>query len=243
MFVSPWLERLQQWDVAGFDLINGTLRNRFFDLLMPLITDKWNFALPLGLLLIYIFVFRPRRDRVMLIFAVAVILLSDGTGQFLKDLFQRSRPCQVLQRAVCYESFYFVQHQISDLVPKTTQLFKDTFQPSEVPSIPKTAAHPGPFSFPSNHASNTFALAAFISYNYRRLAIPSFLIASLVGYSRIYLTSHYPTDVLGGAAWGMLLGFTVAMAVRRLMRFSQADEPLRTDTTKESLVPHTKPSQ
>jgi membrane-associated phospholipid phosphatase len=212
---------------------------------MPFITDKWNFALPLGLLLIYIFAFRPRRDHFMVIFAVAVILLIDGTSQFLKDLFQRSRPCQVLERAVCYESFYFVQHYISDLIPKTTQLFKDTFQPGDVPSIVKSAAaaHSGPFSFPSNHASNTFGLAAFISYNYRKLAIPSFLIASLVGYSRIYLTSHYPTDVLGGAAWGMLLGFTVAMAVRRLMRFSQADEPLRTDTTKESLASHTKPSQ
>ena len=99
------------------------------------------------------------------------------------------------------------------------------------------------FSFPSNHASNIFALAAFISYNYRRLAIPSFLAAVLVGYSRIYLSAHYPTDVLAGAAWGMLLGFTVAMVARRLMRFSQADEPPRTNATKESLVSHTKPSQ
>jgi undecaprenyl-diphosphatase len=99
------------------------------------------------------------------------------------------------------------------------------------------------FSFPSNHASNTFALAAFISYNYRRLAIPSFLAACLVGYSRIYLSTHYPTDVLAGAALGMLLGFTLAMAARRLMRPSRADEPPRTDATKESLVSHTKPSQ
>jgi membrane-associated phospholipid phosphatase len=64
-----------------------------------------------------------------------------------------------------------------------------------------------------------------------------------VGYSRIYLSAHYPTDVLAGAAWGMLLGFTVAMAARRLMRLSQSDEPLTTDTTKELLVSHTKPSQ
>ena len=209
MPVPLCFERLREWDVAGFHLITMSLQNGFFDSLMPFITDKWNFIAPLALLSLYVILCRPRKDLILAISAVAVVLLADGTTQIFKDLVQRIRPCHVFQQvqllhgAVCTDSF----------------------------------------SFPSNHASNTFALAAFISYNYRRLAIPSFLIAILVGYSRIYLTAHYPSDVLAGAAWGMLLGFTVAMAARRLMRFSQADEPLRTDTTKESLVSHTKPSQ
>lgn len=209
MPVPLCFERLREWDIAGFHLIATNLQNGFFDSLMPFITDKWNFIAPLALLSLYLIFFRPRRDLILAISAVAVVLLADGTTQIFKDLVQRIRPCHVFQQvqllhgAVCTDSF----------------------------------------SFPSNHASNTFALAAFISYNYRKLAIPSFLIAILVGYSRIYLTAHYPTDVLAGAAWGMLLGFTVAMVARRLMRFSQADEPPRTDATKESLVSHTKPSQ
>lgn len=209
MPVPLCFERLREWDIAGFHLIAINLQNGFFDSLMPFITDKWNFIAPLALLSLYLIFFRPRRDLILAISAVAVVLLADGTTQIFKDLVQRIRPCHVFQQvqllhgAVCTDSF----------------------------------------SFPSNHASNTFALAAFISYNYRKLAIPSFLIAILVGYSRIYLTAHYPTDVLAGAAWGMLLGFTVAMVARRLMRFSQADEPPRTDATKESLVSHTKPSQ
>jgi len=135
------------------------------------------------------------------------------------------------------------------LADGTTQILKDIVQrirPCHVfqqVQLLHGAVCTDSFSFPSNHASNTFALAAFISYNYRRLAIPSFLAACLVGYSRIYLSTHYPTDVLAGAALGMLLGLTVAMAARRLMRFSQADEPPRTGATKESLVSHTKPSQ
>lgn len=209
MPVPLCFERLREWDIAGFHLIAINLQNGFFDSLMPFITDKWNFIAPLALLSLYLILFRPRRDLILAISAVAVVLLADGTTQIFKDLVQRIRPCHVFQQvqllhgAVCTDSF----------------------------------------SFPSNHASNIFALAAFISYNYRKLAIPSFLIAILVGYSRIYLTAHYPTDVLAGAAWGMLLGFTVAMVARRLMRFSQADEPPRTDATKESLVSHTKPSQ
>ena len=209
MPVPLCFERLREWDIAGFHLIALNLQNGFFDSLMPFITDKWNFIAPLALLSLYLIFFRPRRDLILAISAVAVVLLADGTTQIFKDLVQRIRPCHVFQQvqllhgAICTDSF----------------------------------------SFPSNHASNTFALAAFISYNYRKLAIPSFLIAILVGYSRIYLTAHYPTDVLAGAAWGMLLGFTVAMVAGRLMRFSQADEPPRTDSTKESLVSHTKPSQ
>jgi undecaprenyl-diphosphatase len=209
MPVPLCFERLREWDIAGFHLIAINLQNGFFDSLMPFITDKWNFIAPLALLSLYLIFFRPRRDLILAISAVAVVLLADGTTQIFKDLVQRIRPCHVFQQvqllhgAICTDSF----------------------------------------SFPSNHASNTFALAAFISYNYRRLAIPSFLIAILVGYSRIYLTAHYPTDVLAGAAWGMLLGFTVAMVAGRLMRFSQADEPPRRDSTKESLVSHTKPSQ
>lgn len=209
MPVPLCFERLREWDIAGFHLITINLQNGFFDSLMPFITDKWNFIAPLALLSLYLIFFRPRRDLILAISAVAVVLLADGTTQIFKGLVQRIRPCHVFQQvqllhgAICTDSF----------------------------------------SFPSNHASNTFALAAFISYNYRKLAIPSFLIAIVVGYSRIYLTAHYPTDVLAGAAWGMLLGFTVAMLARRLMRFSQADEPPRTDSTKESLVSHTKPSQ
>ena len=135
------------------------------------------------------------------------------------------------------------------LADGTTQILKDIVQrirPCHVfqqIQLLHGAVCTDSFSFPSNHASNTFALAAFISYNYRRLAIPSFLAACLVGYSRIYLSTHYPTDVLAGAALGMLLGFTVAMAASRLMRFSQTDEPPRTDATNESLASHTKPSQ
>lgn len=209
MPVPLCFERLREWDIAGFHLITINLQNGFFDSLMPFITDKWNFIAPLALLSLYLIFFRPRRDLILAISAVALVLLADGTTQIFKGLVQRIRPCHVFQQvqllhgAICTDSF----------------------------------------SFPSNHASNTFALAAFISYNYRKLAIPSFLIAILVGYSRIYLTAHYPTDVLAGAAWGILLGFTVAMVARRLMRFSQADEPPRTDSTKESLVSHTKPSQ
>lgn len=181
MSILPWLERLREWDEAGFHLINGSLRNRFFDLLMPFVSNKWNFALPVAVLLTYVLLFRPKRDRIIVVSAIAVILLTDETSQLLKDLFQRIRPF----------------HPLRD----TTRLVS--------------------FSFPSNHASNMFALATFLSYNYSRAGWLCFPLAALVGYSRIYVGSHYPFDVLGGALWGVLIGLLGAAAVQRLMRIAR----------------------
>ena len=66
-------------------------------------------------------------------------------------------------------------------------------------------------SFPSNHSSLSFAIATTLSYRYPKpyVYIPAFLWAALVGYGRIYLGVHYPSDVLAGAAIG--IGATVIL--------------------------------
>lgn len=69
----------------------------------------------------------------------------------------------------------------------------------------------GQFGFISSHATNTFALAAFLSLlmksKYRWLPMILVLWASLNVYSRVYLGVHYPGDVLVGAIYGATLGF------------------------------------
>jgi undecaprenyl-diphosphatase len=193
MAVPAWFERLREWDVAGFHLVARQLQNDFFDLLMPFITDKWNFIVPLILLLLYLIFFRPRKDLIVAISAMALVVLANSTTQLIKESVRRIRPCHVFHQA---------------------QLLHGSDCTSS-------------FSFPSNHASNIFAVVAFISYTYPKLSIPSFLVACLVAYSRVYLTAHYPTDVLGGAVWGMFLGFGAAFAARRLMRANQEGDPTR----------------
>ena len=65
-------------------------------------------------------------------------------------------------------------------------------------------------SFPSGHASVTFATAAVIERHFGyRAAWPTFLIAGYVGASRLADNKHFLSDVIFGAALGMASGWTV----------------------------------
>jgi undecaprenyl-diphosphatase len=71
---------------------------------------------------------------------------------------------------------------------------------------------PHDHSFPSGHAATSFAAATVLAFAFPRLGPLLFVLAAAVAYSRVYVGVHYPLDVLGGAA----LGVVVAIALRRL---------------------------
>ena len=62
------------------------------------------------------------------------------------------------------------------------------------------------YSFPSNHAANTFAAATVVALFYRKAGYWFLGIAALISFSRVYCGVHYPLDVLGGAAIGAAFG-------------------------------------
>lgn len=71
------------------------------------------------------------------------------------------------------------------------------------PFIQQVTPGGGP-SFPSGHTATAFALATSLSLACPKWYViaPSFLWASAVGYSRMDLGVHYPSDVLAGAVIG-----------------------------------------
>jgi membrane-associated phospholipid phosphatase len=59
-------------------------------------------------------------------------------------------------------------------------------------------------SFPSGHAQTAFTMAAALAILFPRWRIPLFIIAGVVGLSRVILGSHYLSDVIAGAGIGIL---------------------------------------
>jgi undecaprenyl-diphosphatase len=77
----------------------------------------------------------------------------------------------------------------------------------------------GTYSFPSNHALNNFAAAAFFYRLFPKLKWVLFITAFLVSFSRVYLGLHYPSDIVGGAIIGSAFGYifaTIALFIDQL---------------------------
>lgn len=76
----------------------------------------------------------------------------------------------------------------------------------EFPCLGKGA---GFISFPSGHSVTAFALAFVLARAYPRYAVLFYGLAVLVALSRVYLVKHFPSDVVAGAAIGILAGWIV----------------------------------
>lgn len=61
------------------------------------------------------------------------------------------------------------------------------------------------YSFPSDHATAAFAIAVtFLLHGMRRRGLAFLAAAVLVATSRVYVGTHFVSDVLGGAATGIV---------------------------------------
>ncbi|MBK9293545.1 MAG: phosphatase PAP2 family protein [Oligoflexia bacterium] len=66
--------------------------------------------------------------------------------------------------------------------------------------------HHSGHSFPSTHATNSFAVATLVMRTSFVAGLVALPIAALIAYSRVYVGVHFPSDVVAG----MFLGFVIA---------------------------------
>lgn len=78
-------------------------------------------------------------------------------------------------------------------------------------------------SFPSDHATASVAIAAaFLVHGALTRGAATAIVATVICFSRVYVGTHYISDVVGGAATGVLAAFAVMVLYRPNTKFDVA---------------------
>jgi len=102
--------------------------------------------------------------------------------------------CAVHQAARLALMTVVLSHLVVQLVKRTVARHR----PAKVVRLVSLVREPDCFSFPSGHATASMSVALVYGVALPVLAVPLLVLAMLVGFSRIRLGVHYPSDVLVG---------------------------------------------
>ena len=130
------------------------------------------------------------KARAFVICLVLSLLIGSMVTSALKSAIDRRRPKHV-------ETVRMVQLQKAR--PKFLTLFK---KPTIRFSDSSDRSRSGP-SFPSGHVATNTIIAVFCTVFYRRRGRLYWFVTVIVGYSRIYLGSHWPSDVIATVFLGI----------------------------------------
>ena len=105
-------------------------------------------------------------------------------------------------------------HLTNDYIVKA---LVDRARPFEtLPELGYIGDIPGGSSFPSGHTATAFGSAFMLKHCQSRLGNPALVFAVLMGLSRVFLAVHYPTDVMAGMIWGLIISTIVWKICRRV---------------------------
>ena len=172
------LEQLQELDRELFLFLNN-LGVQEWDWFWVLMTEKES-SYPLYAVLLFL-IFRKVKLKSFMITVLIVavmIVFTDQLANFFKDTFERLRPCN--EPLIEYGRFL--------------------------------AKRCGKYGYFSGHAISSFAVATLVSNilkpYYSQVFFWLFSWAIIITYSRIYVGVHYPGDILTGALFGVLTGYS-----------------------------------
>jgi len=189
------IEKIEQIDRQLLFAINDA-NSPLFDTIMWWVS-KPAFGIPFYLLFVFLLYkyFGWKSALIIVLSTVAAVGLADLSAKYLfKEMFERFRPSQNFE---IKDQLHYVN-----------------------------SYHGGMYGFVSSHAANMFSIAMILGLWLKkkiRYSLHFLLIwAALIGYSRVYLGVHYPSDVLCGALLGMSIAFLIYKVISKakLINFS-----------------------
>ncbi|MEP6937671.1 MAG: phosphatase PAP2 family protein [Chthoniobacterales bacterium] len=171
-------------DQALFRLINQQWTHPALDLFMAAMSNVEVWTPVLVLVGLYALIFRGFNGRAFIFCVLVTVTIVDHfLVDSLKGAVNRARPKQV-------QTVRMVELQRSR--PEFLTLLK---RPVIRFSNERDRHRSGP-SFPSGHTANNVAVAVYCAIFFRRWGWLYIFVAGAVGYSRVYLGAHWPSDIL-----------------------------------------------
>lgn len=126
-------------------------------------------------------------------------------------IFKKTRRCGAAVLISYVLVFIVGQYGLKDLIARPRPCHLDE-------TVELLVSRPSSFSCPSTHSAWAFAAAASIFLYFRKTGIAVMIVAALIGFSRMYLFVHFPTDVLLGAVIGIILAFITVMVQKFVIK-------------------------
>ena len=173
------IEQLIHIDQSIFHFINEVISNAVFDLILPVIRNKYTW-IPLYIALI---VFLYFKYKVKGLWIISFLLLSVGiadpvSAKLIKPGFERPRPC----------------HKNSPITPRQLEAW------------PCGRGYSFVSSHASNHYAIATTLGLILFSLSPWILYGGWLWAGLICLGQVYIGVHYPFDVLAGALLGICIG-------------------------------------